>query len=696
MSNTFKLSDNVDILKGVGSRKRETLNGIGISTLSELLYYFPRKYLDRNLTSSVVLKNNEVVSVIATVLDSYTAHGKKSRLIVGVRTQNNERISLVFFKGIPYFKNVFKVGMDIVVTGKVEYFRGLQIVHPDYEIISSSEETDGLDLIHAGRIIPLYPSTEALKKEGWDSRGFRRAIKQILDLVKDNELLIPEVLPKKSIQKRKLLDRYSSFFEIHFPTTEKSMSEAKRRFAYEEVYFFHLLMAYKVQQREKYKRKLWPLKESETAKKLINSLPFQLTSEQEKSIQTMKKLNQLDTPMAVLLQGDVGSGKTVTGLIIALHYIDNNIQVCLVAPTEILARQHYNTIQTLLGYAPFIGIELFLGGERVKTRREKLARLQNGETSFVIGTHSLFQNDIVFSDLGLVIIDEQHKFGVDQRESLRSKGKNPDILAMTATPIPRSLCLTLYGDLNLVTIKAKPKGRKPIVTKWFYEEKRQSIYNSMKKYIEQGRQCYIVYPLVEESEKLDLKSCIDAYESLSLNEFKDYKIGLLHGKMKAVEKDTVMHSFKNGEIDILVTTTVVEVGIDVPNATVLVIEHADRFGISQLHQLRGRVGRGEHESFCIFVTQFKVSEEAKIRLDALVNHSDGFELAEIDMKLRGPGELLGVRQSGLPDFKIADMQKDSKLIQEALEDVQEFGELGDLEKIEIKNRFLEGRILFSN
>lgn len=692
----FNLSDGVEILKGIGSHKKEVLKSIGISTLSELLYYFPRRYLDRNLTSSVVLKSGEVVSVLASVLDTYLAHGKTSRLVVGVRTPNNERISLVFFKGVPYFKNVFKAGMDIVVTGKLEYFRGLQIVHPDYEIISSTDDGDGLDLIHTGRIIPLYPSSESLKKEGLDSRGFRRAIKQILDMVKENKLDIGEVLPGKSIQKRKLSDRYTSFFEIHFPSDHDSMQEAKRRFAYEEIYFFHLLMAFKVSQREKIKRKLWPLKESQTANKLVQSLPFQLTKEQENSIQKIRMLQQLDVPMAVLLQGDVGSGKTVTGLILALYYIENNIQVCMVAPTEILARQHYHTIQTLLGYAPFIGVELFLGGEKAKVRREKLARLKNGETLFVIGTHSLFQDDVLFSDLGLVIIDEQHKFGVDQRESLRSKGKNPDILAMTATPIPRSLCLTLYGDLNLVTIKAKPKGRKPIVTKWFFEDKRQSVYNSIKKYIEQGRQCYIVYPLVEESEKLDLKSCIDAYESLSMSEFKDYTMGLLHGKMKANEKDAVMHSFKEGKINILVTTTVVEVGIDVPNATVLVIEHADRFGISQLHQLRGRVGRGEHESFCIFLTPFKVSEEAKVRLESLVEYSDGFQLAEIDMRLRGPGELLGVRQSGLPDFKIADMQKDSELIQQALEDVQEFGELGDLEKIEIKNRFWEGRILFSN
>ena len=410
----------------------------------------------------------------------------------------------------------------------------------------------------------------------------------------------------------------------------------------------------------------------------------------------MKELNGKDIPMAVLLQGDVGSGKTVTALLTAMHYMDNNIQVCMLAPTEVLARQHFQTIQGLLQFTPFARIDLFIGKEKEKTRREKLARLKEGETLLVIGTHSLFQEDVVFSDLGLVIIDEQHKFGVEQRESIRAKGKNPDILAMTATPIPRTLCLTLYGDLQLITIKTKPLGRKPIVTKWITEDKRPAVYNSIKKYLAQGRQCFIIYPLIEESEKVDLESCIESYERLRMFEFKDYKIGLLHGRMTSVEKDSVMHAFKANEIQLLVTTTVVEVGIDVPNATVLVIEHSDRFGISQLHQLRGRVGRGEHESFCILLTPDKVSEDAVTRIEAMVRTNDGFELAEVDLKLRGPGELLGLRQSGLPDFKVGDLEKDEETILESKEDALEFGSIGDMEKLELRTRFTEGRILFPN
>ncbi|MBW9227287.1 ATP-dependent DNA helicase RecG, partial [Leptospira interrogans] len=334
--------------------------------------------------------------------------------------------------------------------------------------------------------------------------------------------------------------------------------------------------------------------------------------------------------------------------------------------------------------------------EPKKNRYEKLYRIKKGDTLFVIGTHSVFQEDVYFSELGLVIIDEQHKFGVDQRETLRSKGKNPDILAMTATPIPRTLCLTLYGDLDLLTIKSKPKGRMPIQTKWFQEDRREGIYKSIRKYVSSGRQCYIVYPLVEESEKVDLKSCIEAYEYLKHEIFPDFEVGLVHGKMEVEEKDRVMREFSKNRIQILVSTTVIEVGIDVPNSTVMVIEHADRFGISQLHQLRGRVGRGDQESFCILMTDSKVTEDAKVRLEAMVNFSDGFALSEIDLQLRGPGELMGVRQSGLPDFKIADLRKDSNLIELTREDATLFGNPGDLEKEEIRGRFSEGRLLFSN
>lgn len=691
--------DSVSLLKGVGPKKKEILNQIGIITNIDLLYYFPRKYLDRSITENIILREGEQVTLLGSVLDKYLAHGKKSRLIVGFQTLHNERISLIFFKGLSFFQKIFQEGMIIAVSGKIEYFRGFQIIHPDYEIISKGShenpnniDPDEYDLTHTGRIIPLYSSTEALKQEGLDSRGFRRLIKQIID----SNLNIPEILPPEVIKKRKLLTRKNAFTSIHFPENNEELNLARYRFAYEELYFFNLLVEYKKSQRNKIKRELWPIVDSKTEAIVRNNLPYTLTTDQESALLEIRNLTQSEQPMAVLLQGDVGSGKTIVAFLTALHYTDNDVQVAFVAPTEILARQHFLSIFSFLGNMPFLGIDLLLGGENKKSRNEKLQRLSSGETSILIGTHSLFQKDIIFKDLGLVIFDEQHKFGVDQRELLRSKGKNPDILAMTATPIPRTLCLTLYGDLNLITIKHKPSGRKPIDTRWYTEERRAGVYKAIKKYVDQGRQCYIVYPLVEESEKLDLKSCIESFENLNLHIFPDYNLGLLHGKMKNAEKETVMDAFKKNEIQILVTTTVVEVGVDVPNATVLVIEHADRFGISQLHQLRGRVGRGTHESFCILMTSNYISDDAKIRINALLETEDGFKLAETDMKLRGPGELLGVRQSGLPDFKIANLQDDTELIIQSKEDAIKYNKLNDLEKLEIRYRFEEGRMLFPN
>lgn len=690
---SIQLDSSIHLLKGIGPKRAEVLAGMGLGTIQDILYYFPRKYLDRTLTDSIILKQGETVTLIGSISDSYLTHGKSTRLVVGFLTKNQEKIQLVFFKGASFFQKQLTRGRHIVVTGKLEYFRGFQIVHPDFEILDSdSDDPDKSHLLHVGRIIPLYPSTETLKKEGFDSRGFRRAIGQILEKLET----IPEVLPPDVIAKHNFLSRKAALQNIHFPESDEQWKEAAKRLKYEELFFFQLLLIHKMKLRKEVKRILWPLPESPSCATLWKNLPFSLTDDQSQAIAKIQSLTTGDEPMACLLQGDVGSGKTLTALSVALHYIDNRIQVVFLAPTEILARQHYQTILGYMGNLPFLGIELLLGGENKKTRSEKLYRMKSGEAQIVIGTHALFQEDIEFSDLGLVIIDEQHKFGVDQRETIRAKGKNPDLLAMTATPIPRTLSLTLYGDLELVTIKSKPSGRLPIDTRWFREENKPGIYNSIRKYIAQGRQCYIVYPLVEESEKLDLNSCIEAYDTLSRTVFPELKLGLLHGKMKNPDKARVMDDFKRGKIDILVTTTVVEVGVDVPNATILVVEHADRFGLSQLHQLRGRVGRGSHQSFCILITGNHVSQDAGERLTALTETEDGFRLSEIDLQIRGPGELLGVRQSGLPEFKIADIREDEGLVQDARWDALDFGDPGLLERAEIRARFQEGRILFTN
>ncbi|MDX1958440.1 MAG: ATP-dependent DNA helicase RecG [Leptospiraceae bacterium] len=691
---TISLDSDISVIKGIGPKKKIVLNQIGIYKLIDLLYYFPRKYLDRNFTESVLLKDGEHVTLLTSVTSSYLAHGKRSRLIVSTRTNRGEVLTLVFFKGIQFFKNKFLPNLNIVVSGKLDYFKGFQIVHPEFEILD--DENEEFKLTHLGGIIPLYPSNEVLKEENLDSKGFRRIIKQTLDILEQSNVSIPEIIPEKFIAKRKLVGREKAITEMHFPESFQALQDSRRRIAYEELYLFSLLMEYKRIKRENFKRILWALPKSESAIIVEKSLPYQLTDDQRKAIKDMIESTQTDRPVACLLQGDVGSGKTITALLIALHYTDNDVQVCMIAPTEILARQHFSTFRNLLGNNLFFGIDLFLGKESEKVRKEKIARLKNKETMIAVGTHSLLSEDVTFVDMGLVIIDEQHKFGVEQRETLRSKGKNPDVLATTATPIPRTLCLTLYGDLNLLTIKSKPKGRKPIVTKWIRESKREAVHNSIRKYILQGRQAYIVYPVIEESENQDLKSCIEAFEELKKTIFKEFNIGLLHGRLKTAEKEFTMDLFKRNEIQILVTTTVVEVGVDVPNATVLVIENADRFGISQLHQLRGRVGRGEHESFCIMLTKDFVSDDAKVRLEAMEKTNDGFELSEVDLKLRGPGELLGIRQSGLPDFKVADLQSDMSIIAEAREDASDSIEQTKILSTEIENRFAEGKILFAN
>jgi ATP-dependent DNA helicase RecG len=684
------LNSPVDVLKGVGPKKKEALNHQGIISLGDLLYYFPRRHIDRTITKDIFLKTGDVVTLVGTVESSFLAHGKRSRLMVQFKTEANHKVTLVFFQASRYFQKIFVKGLSLVVSGKLEFFQGYQIVHPEYEILSSTNDEDW---VHMGRIIPLYPTTEPMKQEGLDSKGLRKLVRLALDGIGD---ILPEILPQSLLKKRSLISRKQAMESIHFPESNELLAESKKRFKYEEFYFFNLLLNYKKSRREKIKRVLWPLPHSKTAEIMLKSLPFELTADQSKSIATILKMNSTDLPGACLLQGDVGSGKTLTALTIALHYVDNRIQVCFLAPTEILARQHFQTIQSYLKDYPFLAMDLLLGGEPKKTRLEKLHRLKSGETMILVATHSVLQPDIEFADLGLIIIDEQHKFGVDQRETLRSKGKNPDILAMTATPIPRTLSLAMYGDLELVTIASKPAGRKPIDTRWFGEDKRKGVYQSIRKYVGQGRQCYIVYPLVEESEKLDLKSCVEGYEQLKNEIFPDLSVGLLHGKMNADEKSRVMSEFQKNKIQILVTTTVVEVGVNVPNATILVVEHADRFGLSQLHQLRGRVGRAEWESFCILMTELHVSEEGKARLEALVESNDGFYLSEVDLKLRGPGELLGVRQSGLPDFRIADLVEDQEILLQAKEDASLQKDFDHTVQEEIQNRFLEGKLLFAN
>jgi ATP-dependent DNA helicase RecG len=600
----------------------------------------------------------------------------------------------LFFHGIQYYRYALKKEKSYVVSGKLEMYKGVPtMIHPEMEAI---DEEDLDNAIHSGGIIPIYSTTEALKKVGLDSRGLRKIIHNVIQKI-EGEWIVPELIPENIRSKYQFPSRKEVLKQIHYPDNKESLKIARKVLKYEELYLFGCLMQKKKEERQSYPRILKPLEfgESKLFEILKKNLPFEFTSGQIEAIKRMIDGSQKDYMSAYLLQGDVGSGKTIVAFSCALHYIEKGIQVALMAPTEILARQHYNTLSTLPGLLPGVHLDLLTAGETKKNKEKILDRIRRGDSNFIIGTHSLIEDNVEFFNLGLVIIDEQHRFGVNQREMLRRKGKNPDLITMTATPIPRSLCLTIFGDLEPVYLKEKPAGRKPVKTIWLKEDQRDGLYKSIRKYVSQGRQCYIVYPVIEESEKLDLRAATEAYEELKNVIFSDFRVELIHGRMKADEREKIMQDFRNGKVHILVSTTVIEVGVDVPNATIMVIEHAERFGISQLHQLRGRVGRGTEESFCILVSNSD-SDNAKERLQAIIENQDGFELAEIDLKIRGPGEILGIKQHGLPDFRIADFIKDRKLVEIAYQDAIENRQLNEHAIKFIKKSYQEGIVLFPN
>lgn len=680
-------------LRGVGAARAKTLlEACAVESVGDLLYYFPRRYLDRTVTETTLLKTGEQVTLVVNVGSVYLAHGRKSRLVANCRTLNGEALSLVWFRGVQYLRRLVEKDTTLVVSGKLDFFSGMQMVHPDFELLDPEDEDA---LTHVGRIVPLYPSGESLKKQSLDSRGFRRLMALALDV---SDLEVPELVPAALRKKHGLMDRRQALGQIHYPDDADSLNEARRTLKYEELYLFNILMYHKSLVRERIPRRVTPLPfgSSQEFEGLKSHLPFELTRDQRRTIEQIVTECRGEHSEAYLLQGDVGSGKTVVALSIALHYMEAGIQTAMIAPTEVLARQHYRTVADLLGLEYANRLELLTGQRGKKKDRElKLERIASGEAALVIGTHSLIEEPVVFHNLGLVIIDEQHRFGVGQREAIREKGRNPDTIAMTATPIPRTLCLSEFADLKLATLKEKPAGRKPIKTMWLREARRAAMYKSVHKHVSAGRQCFIVYPMIAESEKVDLKAATEAYEELAGAIFPEFSIELLHGKMKPADKDRVMTDFRLGKTQILVTTSVIEVGVDVPNATVMVVEHAERFGISQLHQLRGRVGRGTEESYCVLMSEAE-NEEAVERLEALVNSEDGFYLAEVDLKIRGPGQLLGLKQHGLPGFRIADLVYDRKLTELSYADARANPEIGPEAREFIRKQFEQGIIIFPN
>lgn len=659
------LSTSVQFLKGIGEKRAACLKEVGVETILDLLYYFPRRYLDRShITKIKELKENMTTTVVGKVQFCGIKQGRRQRFVL-VLFDGTGFLSCVWFNRVQFWSKIFEKGETLAVSGKVGYFGEYQMAHPDFDRISDAGEED---FLHTGRLIPLYPSTEALGKVGLDSRGFRRVLRET---VKGFSKDLQETLPESIRKRQDLIGLKSAIQNIHFPAEKRALIEARKRLKFDELFYLELMLALRKRNVEIKRKGIEFLRVGDRTRQLIESLPYELTDAQKKVLREIRDDMKKESPMNRLLQGDVGSGKTIVALISMMMSLENGYQAALMAPTEILAEQHYLTMHELLEEMG-AKVVLLVGAQTKKKRDEVLNMIKEGEAEIIVGTHALIQETVEFKQLGLVIVDEQHRFGVVQRATLMEKGRAPDVLVMTATPIPRTLSLTLYGDLNFSVIDELPPGRKPVKTYWRSDKKRNQIYQFVNEQVKNGEQAYIIFPLIEESEKIDLQAAIENYEHLKSGIFSGHNVGLLHGRMKSDEKEQVMTAFKTGRTQILVSTTVIEVGVDVPNATIMVIENAERFGLPQLHQLRGRVGRGKKGSYCFLIAKYPITQDAKIRLETLTKTNDGFKIAEVDLRLRGPGEFFGTKQSGLPQLRIADIVKDTELLIKAREEAFDF------------------------
>jgi ATP-dependent DNA helicase RecG len=662
---TEKLQMPVQFLKSVGPKMAERFAAKKINTVEDLLYYLPRAYEDRREIRKInKLETGKIQTIVATVVLAELHYYGKRRIMEVTVSDNTANLTAKWFKGkVSYLAGIFKKGTRVIFTGPVtSNYAGKSIIHPDYEIL---EEDDEENLLNFKRIVPVYSETEGLHQ-----KYIRRVMYNALE---NYSRYIASPIPLEICRKRDLQSIREALFAVHFPANDETLemlisarSAAHRRLIYDEFFFFQLGMAIKKSGRILDKGISFSL-EGNLLEKFRSALPFALTGAQKRVIAEVQQDLKAATAMNRLLQGDVGSGKTLVAMSAIITVCENSYQAALMAPTEILAKQHFANISA---WAAPIGLNtvLLTGSMTNAVRNEALEQIKSGQANIIIGTHALIQEDVNFRNLGFVVIDEQHRFGVMQRATLRNKGISADILVMTATPIPRTLAMTVYGDLDVSVIDEMPPGKKPVHTVLMGENKRQSVYAAIRAELSKGRQVFIVYPLVEQSENLDLKDATKMAEHLQKDIFPDCRVGLIHGKMKDKEKDFVMQEFLANRISILVSTTVIEVGIDVPRASLMVIEHAERFGLSQLHQLRGRVGRRDIPSSCILLADYKVSADARKRLKVIEKTSDGFILAEEDLAIRGPGDFLGTRQSGLPDFRIASIIRDARILNDAKED----------------------------
>jgi len=658
---TDLLQTPIEFLKGVGEKRGAVLRKeFDIHTFNDLLYYFPYRHIDKSHIYHVsdIVNDGGYILLRGAIKDVRIVGQMRAQRLTAIFTDETGSIELVWFNGIRWVQDVLKSRKEFVIFGKPTLFNGRwNITHP--ELIDPNQQNNSPISL---RFQPMYNTSETAKKKSLDSKAMAKLTANLLIQVKD---VIPETMPREMVEELHLMSLRDALINIHYPEDNQKLSQATLRLKFDELFFTQLkLLKLKLINTDRFEG--YPFKQ---VGHYFNTfykecLPFDLTNAQKRVLREIRGDVGSGHQMNRLLQGDVGSGKTIIALFSMLLAIDNGYQACIMAPTEILATQHYEKISKQL--EPLnLRVEFLSGSTKTAKRKQILTDLQNGQVNILIGTHALIEDNVVFSKLGLVVIDEQHRFGVEQRAKLwrKSGPVPPHILVMTATPIPRTLAMTLYGDLDISVIDELPAGRKPIITTHYYEKDRLKMFGFLKTQIAEGRQVYVVYPLIQESEALDLLDLQAGYEAVERSfPPPEYSIGVVHGRMKAEEKDYTMNCFKKGQIQILLSTTVIEVGIDVPNATVMVIENAERFGLSQLHQLRGRVGRGGNQSYCILMSKYELSSEGRKRLNAMVETNDGFEIANFDLQLRGPGDLQGTRQSGMLDFKIADLTKDEKLV----------------------------------
>ena len=656
------LQTSIEYLKGIGPNRANLLREeLGIRTYQDLLHFFPNRYIDRSAfhTINSLPKTNAEVQIKGQILNLKIVQQKRGKRLVATFSDGQTSMEMVWFRGHKWMQEQLKLNTPYVAFGRLSWYGSkASMPHPELTLETDYEATK------IGALHPVYPSTEKLVNKGVSQRIMKQMMTNLFTLVSNQ---FKENLPDYMLKDLHLISRKAAIINAHFPTDLKALNQAQRRLKFEELFYIQLQLIQKNRlQKQKIKGYVFPIVGELFSNYFKNYLPFQLTGAQQRVVKEIRFDMGTGKQMNRLLQGDVGSGKTMVALLSMLIAIDNNFQACLMAPTEILAVQHYHSIKEALG-AIDVTVALLTGSVKGTERKTLFEDLEAGNIQILIGTHALIEDKVVFKNLGLAVIDEQHRFGVAQRAKLwRKNDLPPHVLVMTATPIPRTLAMSVYGDLDISVIDELPPGRKEIKTVLRSDANRLDVFRFMQDEIAKGRQVYIVYPLIQESEKMDYKDLMDGYESIARSfPLPEYQISIVHGQMKAADKDYEMQRFVEGKTHIMVATTVIEVGVNVPNASVMIIESAERFGLSQLHQLRGRVGRGADQSYCILMSGKKRSQEAQTRLQTMVQTNDGFEIAEVDLRLRGPGDLMGTQQSGVLQLKIADILKDQDILKTA-------------------------------